>query len=523
MRHVFLIARQEFIKYVTRRGFLISILMFPLWIMVVIFVPQWTGGSGSKVHVFTVVDRSGGAYRDALFCAAERRYQRKHVQALARYAAANADMAKLARVAPHIAALLRDPDAPGAVAAFQALNSNGAPAATAGGASNTRTCTGDGEFAVLDALRQAANPGAGAFFEPSYDLTYIDPPNDLGRSFGPTFPAAVRHAFATQSAPGFDDTPHLDSVIVIPEDFGKDGIDVAGFWSEDRSDPEFRDFIQTALARALQLKAIHVYAPQLTDAAILDANVTLQSHDPSRDGARASPYASIVPIALAIILFVVSVMNSSVLLQGVVEEKSTRMIEVLLSCATPREITSGKLIGVIAVALTTLVIWALVLFVLMALASHDTVTLVFASLKAIAGIDTLPFLLVFFLCGLLIYGSLFLAIGSMAASLADAQSLLGPAMLILMLPNVMIGGVMHDPNGTFATALTWIPLYTPFFMMLRIASHPPAWQLWGALALALATTVLMVLWTGRVFAKHVLTTERPPSLGALLRGLLRRT
>jgi ABC-2 type transport system permease protein len=134
----------------------------------------------------------------------------------------------------------------------------------------------------------------------------------------------------------------------------------------------------------------------------------------------------------------------------------------------------------------------------------------------------LPLLLVYFLCGLLIYGSLFLAIGSMANSLADAQSLLGPSMLILMLPNLMIAGVMRDPNGVLASTLSWVPVYTPFFMMLRIASNPPPWQLWGTLALALVTTALMVVWTGRVFARHVLTTERPPSLGALFGGLLGR-
>ncbi|MEJ0027376.1 MAG: ABC transporter permease [Rhizomicrobium sp.] len=432
MRHTFLIARQEFVKYVTRRGFLISILMFPLWIMVVIFVPQLTGGgaSGPAPHTFTVVDRTGGTYRDAV------------VAALARW-------------------------------------------------------------------NKAHGPA----------WVYTPAPDYLRTASDTHFAHAVRALFGDEAR---DRGARVDTVLLVPADFGRD--DHAQIWTrDDGQNGRFRAFLTGALTAQLQIEAIHRLAPQLNDPAILDVSVDLQSRNPERAAPVDSIVASSVPIALAIILFVVSVMNSSVLLQGVVEEKSTRMIEVLLSCATPREITSGKLIGVIAVALTTLLIWALVLFALMALASHGTVTTVLASLKAIAGIDTLPFLLVFFLCGLLIYGSLFLAIGSMASSLADAQSLLGPAMLILMLPNVMIAGVMHDPNGAFATALTWIPIYTPFFMMLRIASHPPAWQLWGAVALALATTVLMVLWTGRVFATHVLTTERPPALGALLRGLLRRT
>ncbi|HJW42263.1 MAG TPA: ABC transporter permease [Rhizomicrobium sp.] len=425
MRHIFLIARQEFIKYVTRRGFLISVLMFPLWIMIVIFVPQMTGAGAPRSHVFTVVDRSGGIGQDAILAALSRK-----------------------GVAP------------------------------------------------------------------TYNAIYSPAPPWLEHAQGAAFAGAARRVLSDDHA-----TP-LDAIVVIPKDFG--GGSKVQVWTEARSDQAFQEFLSATLTRALQLKAIRAIAPQLADSTILDTAVTVETRDPSRAGRRNTMIDSIVPIALAIILFVVSVMNSSVLLQGVVEEKSTRMIEVLLSCATPREITSGKLIGVIAVALTTLVIWALVLFVLMALASHDTVSLVLVSLAAIASMNTLPFLLLFFLCGLLIYGSLFLAIGSMANSLADAQSLLGPSMLILMLPNLMIGAIMQNPNGPLASTLTWVPIYTPFFMMLRIASHPPAWQLWGAVALALATTVAMILWTGRIFARHVLTTERPPSLGRLIGGLFRR-
>jgi len=207
----------------------------------------------------------------------------------------------------------------------------------------------------------------------------------------------------------------------------------------------------------------------------------------------------------------------------VVEEKSTRMIEVLLSCATAREITNGKLIGVIAVALTTLLIWGLSLFALMTIASHDTAALVVASLRATATLDTLPLLLVFFLCGLLIYGSLFLAIGSMANSLADAQSLLGPSMLILMLPNLMIAGVNARSQRR---ARQHAVLGADLHPVLHDAAHrqPSA----GVAALGHAAAGgddhgASDLWTGRVFAKHVLTTERPPTLGKLVLGLFGRS
>jgi ABC-2 type transport system permease protein len=258
----------------------------------------------------------------------------------------------------------------------------------------------------------------------------------------------------------------------------------------------------------------------LVDSDALEDTTTVETHNPTKTNSQSSrddSLVKIVPIALAVILFIVSVMNASVLLQGVVEEKSTRMIEVLLSCATPRQITSGKMVGVIAVALLTIIIWSLALLGLMALADSRTVTLVFDALGSVATFDTMPLLLLYFFCGLLIYGSVFLAIGSMANSLADAQSLLGPSMLILMLPNLLISGIMRDPNGEMASLVSWVPFYTPFFMMLRIASHPPALQIWGTTVLALGTTAFLIWWTGRVFANHVLTTERPPSLGGLVR------
>ncbi|HEY4942897.1 MAG TPA: ABC transporter permease [Rhizomicrobium sp.] len=497
MKRAFLIARQEFIKYVTRRGFALSILMFPLWIMIVILVPQWTGGGdgGAREHYITVVDRAGGVYRRAVAGAVERRRAHRELAGLSHYALAYADMHKLRQASPAVAAMLENPNSPRVLRDYRAVG---------------------GDAAVSSQL--SLKPGAPRYETQPTDISDGPAPDYLVGASGERFAVAVRRAFAQEREYGLDNTPHLEAVVVVPADFGAEDGHPAQIWAQGRADATLKDFVADALTQALRFNDLRKIAPQLHDPEILDVTADVQARDPDRASGHNSAIDSIVPIALAIILFVVSVMNSSVLLQGVVEEKSTRMIEVLLSCATAREITSGKLIGVIAVALTTLLIWALALFALMAIASHDTAALVFTSLRATASLETLPLLLVFFLCGLLIYGSLFLAIGSMANSLADAQSLLGPSMLILMLPNLMIAGVMREPNGALASTLSWVPIYTPFFMMLRIASHPPVWQLWGTVLLAVTTTALLIWWTGRVFARHVLTTERPPSLGALVRG-----
>jgi ABC-2 type transport system permease protein len=487
MRNAFLIARQEFIKYVTRRGFFISILMFPLWVMLILLLPQWTGGAPQRV--FTIVDRAGG-YREAILDALAREDAGRELSALASYANANADMAAMRRQAPQLARMLATPQAAQSVSAFRMFR---------------------GRNVVPSELARFLKPAARPFRVPAPRFIYVAPPTELEHVSGERFGATARR---------YLDSGRLFAVVLIPKDFGRIGRQTAQYFARDLSDGDLPDFATTALDDALHRNVLKRLAPELVDSDALATTATIEAHNPTKVNAQSSHDDSlekIVPIALAVILFIVSVMNSSVLLQGVVEEKSTRMIEVLLSCATPRQITSGKLVGVIAVALITILIWSLAVFALMALADARTVTLVFAALRSVANVDTLPLLLVYFFCGLLIYGSVFLAIGSMANSLADAQSLLGPSMLVLMLPNLLISSIMRDPNGQLATIISWVPFYTPFFMMLRIASHPPAIEVWGTTLMALATTALLIWWMGRIFANHVLTTERPPSLGGLVR------
>lgn len=487
MRNTFLIARQEFIKYVTRRGFFISILMFPLWVVIVMFVPRWT--TVAPQRAFTVIDLAGG-YRAAILQSLVREDSSRELAALTVYVAANGDIARLQRFAPKLTRLLATPQAARSVREFQNLG---------------------GQGAVLSTLRPYLKHTAKPFHAPESRFVYVTPPADLEKQMGDRFAAATRR---------YLEAGQFFAVVVIPRDFGQNSRANIQYFARDLSDTELLDFVQSALDDALHKNALRRYAPELVDSDALTATTTVEMRNPTRAATQSSRDDSldkIVPIALAVILFIVSVMNASVLLQGVVEEKSTRMIEVLLSCATPRQITSGKLIGVIAVALITITIWSLALFGLTALADARTITLVFDALRSIATFDTLPLLLLYFFCGLLIYGSIFLAIGSMANSLADAQSLLGPSMLILMLPNLLISGIMRDPNGHLASLISWVPFYTPFFMMLRIASHPPALQVWGTTLVSVGTTALLIWWMGRVFATHVLTTERPPSLGGLVR------
>jgi ABC-2 type transport system permease protein len=251
----------------------------------------------------------------------------------------------------------------------------------------------------------------------------------------------------------------------------------------------------------------------------------LDASDPTAKNA--SPVAAVIarlmPVALGFLLFFATFINATALLTGVIEEKSTRMVEILMSCASPREIMSGKLIGAIGASLTTLLIWGLGLgAAVFALAPADLVHLALVGVHDLLRVENLPFILIYFACGLLIYGAIYLAIGSMAASITDAQALLGPASLIIFLPNLLVSVIMTDPNGMVARVVSWIPIYTPFYMLMRLSAHPAPWEVWGTSALTVVTTVLILLRMSRVFANHLLTTERPPAFASLVRGVVSR-
>jgi len=183
---------------------------------------------------------------------------------------------------------------------------------------------------------------------------------------------------------------------------------------------------------------------------------------------------------------------------------------------------TGKLLGVVAVALVTLALWGVGLFAVASLISHETVAIVEAGLAAVVSLKLLPLILLYFFCGLLIYSSIFLGIGAMANSLPDAQALMTPATLIIILPISLLGVLIRDPNGVFASVMSWIPIYTPFFMLVRLPFHPPTIELWVTAVLVILTTAFLIHRMGIVFANHVLTTERPPAFGALLKQLVGR-
>jgi ABC-2 type transport system permease protein len=212
------------------------------------------------------------------------------------------------------------------------------------------------------------------------------------------------------------------------------------------------------------------------------------------------------------------------MLQGVLEERSNRLLESVLACISPGELMYGKLFGLAAVGMTIILVW-LGFALGAAFAIPGTVADVLRpSLAAFSQWWVAPALIFYFITGYLIISMIYLAIGALSTSLQDAQAYLMPVIFVITLPIVfMMISVVQDPDGWLPRLLSWIPVYTPFAMLGRLGGGVSLVEVLGTGA-TLAVFVVLQMWVlGRLFQSSVLNTGQQPALISAIKSLFGRT
>lgn len=228
------------------------------------------------------------------------------------------------------------------------------------------------------------------------------------------------------------------------------------------------------------------------------------------------------PMAFVYLLWIAVFTAAQMLLTNTVEEKSNRIIEVLLSSVSPGQLMAGKIWGIGATGLTIIGSW--VVFALFG---------VWLAPKLLGGVDLswtavigdplyLISFVVYFLFGYLLYAAILVGIGSVCNSLKEAQNLLQPVFLLLIVPLVSMMFIVQEPNGTVAKVLSYIPLFTPFTMMNRAGGPPELYEYIITTVLLLGSVWLAFKAAGKIFRVGVLMTGNPPKLKEIL-GWLRQS
>ena len=290
------------------------------------------------------------------------------------------------------------------------------------------------------------------------------------------------------------------------------------FWSINLADSGLADLVEEGLKSELKSrKLVEKGVTQKDVDAINQTNVEFQFKDPKKAEGQekvsdAEKFRQWAPVVFVYLLFVAIMTVAQMLLSSTIEEKSNRIVEVLLSSVTPWELMLGKLLGVAFVGITMLVAWLGSAWLVLGhfVGQGDDKSRIFLNLLVSPSL-LVPFVSLFLL-GYLMYSSVLLAVGSTCNTLKDAQNFMGPVMTVLMVPLLTMVFIAQDPNGVLATVLTWVPFFTPFVLMNRMAGDPPMAQLVGGYALILASVTFAIWFSGRIFQNGILRTGQPPKL-----------
>jgi ABC-2 type transport system permease protein len=200
---------------------------------------------------------------------------------------------------------------------------------------------------------------------------------------------------------------------------------------------------------------------------------------------------------------------------GVLEEKASRVVEVVISAVRPFELMMGKLLGIAAVGLTQLAIWLGFLVALTAPALAASIPFLAASdlkLPTIAPHLLLHFF-AFFLLGFLLYASYFAAMGSAFNNIQEAQQTAGFLNFVLVAPFMAFPAIVNDPDSALSVGLSFFPLFTPLLMMLRIAvKMPPTWQVVLGYFISIAGVAAMVWLCAKIYRVGILMYGKKPTL-----------
>jgi ABC-2 type transport system permease protein len=230
-------------------------------------------------------------------------------------------------------------------------------------------------------------------------------------------------------------------------------------------------------------------------------------------------------ITVAMLLYTTIFIYGQNVLRGVMEEKQTRVAEVVVSSVSPGTLLAGKVLGVGAVGLTQMLVWmgsSILLFRLRGpiLAKFGITSMPFQLPSITPGM--LGLLLLFFVLGYVLYSAMFAAVGAMVSTEQDAQQAQMPVVLLLVMSVMFLQTAISEPDGRMATNLSWLPFSAPIVMPLRLATvNVPAWDIFTSLAILAATCYLCVYAAARIYRTGLLLYGKRPSFMEVMRWVVR--
>ena len=301
-----------------------------------------------------------------------------------------------------------------------------------------------------------------------------------------------------------------------------------------------RSTLENQINNILEKKALKEAGIDISIIESTSNSIKIKTKIVSKDGKTTTTNTEVsmgIGFISGLLIYMFIFMYGTMVMRGVIEEKTNRIVEVIISSVKPFQLMMGKIIGVALVGLTQFTLWISLTLIISTIAeatlldinqlsaniSANEKSIVLKELTAMfGGVDILQILsafLVYFMGGYLLYSSLFAAVGSAVDSEADTQQFILPVTIPLILAFVLIQPIMENPDGNLAFWMSIIPFTSPVIMMVRIPFGVPTWELTFSLITLLSGFIASTWVAGKIYRTGILMYGKKATYKELLKWL----
>lgn len=310
---------------------------------------------------------------------------------------------------------------------------------------------------------------------------------------------------------------HIDAYVWLGPDVLKTG-DVL-YFTHRPGDFVGRELVGNAVTFAIRRERLIKRGVAPSEAQAMLGSVRMKTVDVGARGAhrRSDPLSGMLAaFGLVFLLFITLLSYGVMVMRSIMEEKGSRVIEVLLCSLTARQLMAGKIAGTGTVGLTQAAVWGAIIILL----APWIATILHTGTTGHLAASWLIYFAVFYVLGFLLYAALFAAVGAAFDSMDDAQQWNFVVISPLIAASVLMGPVAGAPDSSFAAAVSMVPFCSPLLMYTRIVvGHPPLWQVCLSIALLLATTYLAFRLCARIYRVGILMYGKRARFGEVIRWM----
>lgn len=285
------------------------------------------------------------------------------------------------------------------------------------------------------------------------------------------------------------------------------------------SDFDLQSMLQSAAQFALLKEALrsHGASGDEVESALKTVDINAQKVQNGKVVAGGGAGLFFTTLLLMVLLYTTIIIYGMSVMRSVIEEKNSRIFEVLLSAATPRELMAGKILGTALVGLTQIAIWTLAAATI---GAGTMISMGGQKFQLSLSVFNMIFFGAFFLLGFLLYSALSAALGSSVNSEQEAQQLQMIVLMPLILSVIFMTPVIQHPHSTLSVVLSLIPFCAPLLMYIRIVVEtPPMWQIGLSIVLLIGTIYVMLSICSRIYRIGILMYGKRPTLPEIVKWM----